>query len=218
MHMIKVSRIGWVAGAGLGLALAHAAPLYENDFEKATVGKVPPDMLVLDGGFTVIQEGANKALELPGAPLDAFGVLFGPSVQEDINLAVRVYGTSERRRYPTFGISLDGASGYRLQVTPAKGLVELFRGDTSVASVPFKWQSGTWTQLRLQVRKVKPSEWRVEGKAWANGTTEPAGWTVQFTDKEAPRAGRPGLFGSPFAGTPIRYDDLVLTPVASPHE
>jgi hypothetical protein len=31
--------------------------LYENNFEKAEVGKVPDDFLVLDGDFTVKQEG-----------------------------------------------------------------------------------------------------------------------------------------------------------------
>src|SRR5438874_13641621 len=58
---------------------AEGKVIYENNFEKAEVGKVPEDFLVLDGAFTVKEEGGNKFLELPGAPLDTFGLLFGPT-------------------------------------------------------------------------------------------------------------------------------------------
>ena len=58
---------------------AQAQVLYTNGFDKAEVEKVPEDMMVLDGGFAVKEEGGNKFLELPGAPLETFGVLFGPA-------------------------------------------------------------------------------------------------------------------------------------------
>jgi hypothetical protein len=48
----------------------------------------------------------------------------------------------------------------------------------------------------------------VEGKAWAAGTPEPAAWNITFETKEEPSSGRAGIWGSPFAGTPIRFDDL----------
>src|SRR6266536_3558957 len=63
-------------------ALAEEKPLYQNNFEKAEIGKVPDEFLVLDGQFAVKEENGNKFLELPGAPLDTFGVLFGPSEKE----------------------------------------------------------------------------------------------------------------------------------------
>ena len=66
-----------------GLVRAEdSKPLYENNFESAEVGKVPDDFLVLDGGFAVKSDGTNKFLELPGAPLDSFGVLFGPTEKD----------------------------------------------------------------------------------------------------------------------------------------
>lgn len=49
--------------------------LYQNDFEKAEVGKVPEEFMVLEGAFTVKEENSNRFLELPGAPLDSYGVL-----------------------------------------------------------------------------------------------------------------------------------------------
>src|SRR5687767_291659 len=44
-------------------------PLYQNDFSKAEVGKLPEEMLLLDGGFAVQDVSGNKVLQLPGAPL-----------------------------------------------------------------------------------------------------------------------------------------------------
>ncbi|MEP6663452.1 MAG: hypothetical protein ABJC04_07275, partial [Verrucomicrobiota bacterium] len=53
--------------------------VYENNFEKEELGKTPNEFLVLDGGFSVKSDGTNKFFELPGAPLETFGVLFGPT-------------------------------------------------------------------------------------------------------------------------------------------
>src|SRR5256885_11269255 len=158
-----------VCVAVAGLAIAQTAKLlYENSFEKADLDKVPDDFLVLDGQFTVKEEGGNKFLELPGAPLDAFGVLFGPTEKEGTAVSARVFGTGKGRRYPTFAVGLNGqgTSAYRLQVSPAKKALELFKGDEVKATVPYEWQSGAWTRLRLQVRKVKDGPWKLEGKEW----------------------------------------------------
>ena len=191
-----------------------AKPLYENDFEKTELNKVPDDFLVLDGQFAVKEEGGNKFLELPGAPLDTFGVLFGPTEKEGNAVSARMFGTGKGRRYPTFAVGLNGqgTSAYKLQVSPAKKALELFKGDEVKASVPYEWQSGAWTRLRLQVRKVKDGEWEVGGKAWKDGDKEPSAWMVSFDEKEQPVAGRASIWGSPYATTPIRFDDLLVYP------
>ena len=195
------------------LGLADTKSLYENNFTQAEVGKVPGDMLVLDGAFAVRQEGDEKFLELPGAPLDSYGVLFASAEKEGVCVAARVFGTAKGRRFPTFGLGLNGASGYRLVVAPGKKALELYKGDTVEASVPFDWASGEWTQLRLRVRKTGEKAWKIEGKAWAQNATEPTAWTVSWDESEPPRAGKAALFGNPFSGTPIRYDDLSVKPV-----
>jgi hypothetical protein len=193
------------------LMAADAAPLYQNNFEKAEVGKVPDDFLVLDGGFAVKEEGGNKFLELPGAPLDSFGALFGPTEKAGIAVSARIKGTGQGRRYPTFGVGLNGQGGYRLQVSPAKKALELYKGDEVLASVPYEWKSGEWTLLRLQTSKAADG-WKVEGKAWTQGETEPADWTVSHVEKAEPAAGRASIWGSPFSTLPIQYDDLLVTP------
>ncbi len=196
--------------AGNWLAMAEeAAPLYENNFEQAAVGSVPADFLVLDGGFAVKEEGGNKFLELPGAPLDTFGVLFGPTEKSDVAVSARINGTNKGRRYPTFGVGLNGQGGYKLRVSPGKKALEIYKGDEAVASVPYEWKSGEWTLVRLQVAK-EGEGWKVEGKAWPQGATEPTQAMISFEDKQEPSAGRASIWGSPYATTPIQFDDLLV--------
>jgi len=189
---------------------APGKPLYVNDFDKAEVGKLPDDFLSLNGEFAVKAEGTNRLLELPGAPLDSFGVLFGPTESVNIAVAARIFGTAKGRRSPTFGVGLCGVSGYKLQVAPGKTALELLKDQEVKASVPWDWKSGTWMKLRLQVRKVKDGEWKIEGKAWPQSSAEPMGWTLTFDETEDPVAGRASVLGSPFSGTPIWFDDLVV--------
>ena len=203
-----------VAAATLCFCRASFADdtVYKNDFQSAEVGKVPADMMVIDGGFTVGEEAGNKFLELPGAPLDTFGVLFGPTAKEDRTVSARVYGTTKGRRAPSFSLGLGGVGGYKLQVSPGKKMLELYKGDAVKTSVPFDWQTGKWTRLALSLKKVGDSEWAIDARAWTDGAAEPATPTLTFTDKEAPPSGRASIGGSPYATTPIRYDDLFTGP------
>lgn len=203
-----------LAGAALAAVLAAGAaePLFTADFSAAEVGAVPDGMLVLDGQFAVREADGGRVLELPGAPLDSFGVLWGPAKKEDVTATARFFGTGQGRRFPVFGLSLNGVAGYRLQVVPAKKAVEILKGDEIKATAPFAWASGAWTRLRVQVRKVGDAEWVVEGRAWADGAAEPGGWTITWKESTPPIAGRAAVWGQPFSGTPIRFDDLRLEP------
>src|SRR5437762_6863671 len=99
-----------IAGVALALALnvgaAENKVLYQNDFSKGEVGKLPEDMLLLDGGFAVQEVNGNKVLQLPEAPLDTFGVLFGPTEGANLALSARVHSTKKGRREPAFAIGL----------------------------------------------------------------------------------------------------------------
>ena len=187
--------------------------LYQNDFSKGEVGKLPDEMLLLDGGFAVQEVSGNKVLQLPGAPLETFGVLFGPTEAAGLRASARVHSTKKGRREPAFALGLNGNAGYKLQISAAKKLVELYKGDDVVAKESFTWESDSWTMLKLQVRKVKDGEFAIEGKAWKQGTTEPEKWTVTYAEKSDPIAGRASIWGNPFAGTPIDFDDLLVTAI-----
>ena len=206
--LVFVALCGWTM-----CVLAQTNVLYENDFEKAEVGKVPADFLVLDGAFAVKKEGTNKFLELPGAPLETYGVQFGPAEASDLAVSARIKGTAKGRRFPVFGIGLNGVAGYKLQISPAKKVLELYKDQEVKVSLSYEWTSGQWTNLRLQIRKLKEGEWKIEGKVWPQGASEPANWMVEFDEKETPISGRPSVFGSPFSGTPIQFDDFVVSAV-----
>ncbi|MFO1500617.1 MAG: hypothetical protein U1G07_19915 [Verrucomicrobiota bacterium] len=200
----------WMIGTA-GLSFAQATkPLYTNDFSHVALDTIPDDMLVLDGAFAVKDEQGNKVLQLPGAPLDSYGILFGPTEKDGVSVSARILSTAKGRRFPTFALGLNGVAGYRLQVSPSKKLIELYRGDALKTSASFEWQPATWTRLRLQVRKTAQG-WTVEGRAWMEGEPEPPAWMISAEDREELPPGRAGVFGSPFSGTPISYDDLAVT-------
>lgn len=204
-------------GLTLALGLFHrliaAEPkiVYSQDFSKSEPGSIPDELLVLDGQFAVQQQGTDRWLELPGAPLESYGFLFGPSESSGVQVAARISTTKQGRKFSTFAVGVSGASGYRLQVTPAKKLVELFKGETAVASAPFDWKTGEWTELRLQIRKGIGGTGTVEGKVWLGAGEEPKEPTVRLMDAEILPAGKCGAWGMPYAGAPIRFDDLKVS-------
>jgi len=187
----------------LGTAL-----LYESNFEKAELGKAPDDLMVLGGGFAVKSEGTNQLLELPGAPLDSFAVQFGPAAKDEIAVTARIFGTGKGRRAPSFGVGLGGVSGWKLQVSPSKKAVELLKDQEIKATVNYNWKTGAWTQMRLGIHTGKTGAWKIEGKAWAAGEPEPKAAVISFEETEEPTPGKASILGSPFAGTPIWFDDL----------
>jgi len=196
----------------LAPATLLAQAKYENNFEQVKVGGIPEDFLVIDGAFTVKEVDGNKVLELPGAPLDTFGLLFGPNEKENIAVSARILAASKGRRYSDFGVGLNGVGGYKVRVSPGKKQLELYRGDDLKKSVPLDWQPNKWTQLKLQVAKSGESTWEVQGKVWQEGT-EPVAPTIGFTDSEAPTPGRASVSAQPYSGLPILFDDFVVSAV-----
>jgi hypothetical protein len=204
-----------VCGFGAGRAGAQGTDgkaLYENNFEKAAVDALPDDVKPLSGDFKVKETEGRKVLELPGAPAeDFYGALFGPATNSGVCVSARIFGTGTKRRYPSFGVGLNGASGYCLRVSPGKGALEIYKGEEMRTNTPLAWKSGAWTMLRLQVRAADGPSWTVEGKAWEQGTPEPKDWMVAVEEKTAPSNGKASLWGTPYSGTPIWFADLKVT-------
>jgi hypothetical protein len=202
----------------IGLLCAISPPaqaadksLYENNFEHTEVGKVPDDFLVLDGGFVVKEAEGKKFLELPGAPLETFAVQFGPARSNDVAVSAAIKGAAKGRRQPVFGVGLGGVAGFKLQVSPAKQTLEIYRDADLKASVPYQWVSGHWITLRLQIRTAEKQGWIIEGAAWDQGQSPPEKAMISFQATEAPLPGRASVFGSPFSGEPIWFDDFAVS-------
>lgn len=184
------------------------AALFDCDFTALPDGPLPDTFMIMQGEFTVKNLGTNKVMELPGSPLDSYSVLFGPVTNANVAVSAKIFGTAKGRRQPTFGVGLGGVAGYKLQIAPGKKAAELLKDAAVVASAPFNWESGAWTHCRLQVRQTGESAWRVEAKAWAEGQPEPKEWLLTADESEKPLAGQSSVLGSPFAGTPIHFDEL----------
>jgi hypothetical protein len=197
----------------LTVSALHAEVLYQNDFEKAEVGSVPDEFMVIEGNFAVKEKDGNKFLELPGAPLDSFSFLFGPKESTNVAVQGRIFATSKGRRYTVFDVGLGGLGGYKLRVTPAKKQLELYRGDTLKTSVPLEWTPGKWTFLKLQIAQTDASKWTIAGKLWQEGAEEPAEPSVTFVDTQAPSRERATAGAMPYAGDPVLFDDLIVTTV-----
>lgn len=203
-----------MTGLAILLLGADAAPTaYVNDFEKADLGKVPDEVMVLDGTFAVQAVDGTKCLELAADPIGSYGALFGPDGLAAMDVKARIWAASSGKRFPEFGIGADDAGGYKLFVIPGSHKLELRKGDDPAASVPFEWKDGGWTWLRLRVEPTSQKQWTISGKAWGQGQPEPDKWTITTTDTEAPSAGKASLWGSDFSEKPIRFDDLSVAAV-----
>jgi hypothetical protein len=207
---VVIRLYSWLAIFGLAVAAAEK-PLYENDFENAKPGPPPEDMMILSGDFSIKQDGTNKFLELPGTPLDSFSLQFGPAATNSVSAAATIRAVGKGRRYPTFGIGVYGVAGYRLQVSPGKKALEVYKDQTLLGTVDYEWKSGEWLTLRLRSEQLADGRWKISGKAWIKGTPEPATALIQADDHpEQPPSGRASIFGSPFSSTPIQFDDLLV--------
>jgi len=205
--MKKLALLALGMAALSGQVCAADTVLFEENFNALPSGALPKGFLALAGEFSVVVEGEAHYLELPGSPLDTFGVLFGPASAEPCTLEGRFFGTKTGRKFPTFGLSLRGAGGYRLQVSPGKGQLEIYKGDDPLLGVPFAWQSGSWTQLKLSFRR-QGAGWIIEGSAWTEGGIAPTEPQIRLEVATDIAAGRAAIWGSPYSGTPVRFDDL----------
>lgn len=197
------------------LAQGHSETnaLYQTDFSKTEVGTVPPEFLVLEGQFAVRSDGTNQYLEVPGTPLDSLGVSFGPtfSPKTDAGIAVsaRIYGSGQGRRYPVLAVGICGARGFRLQVTPSKKQLELYQNEAVLAAQPFEWINNAWTHLQLQIKRVD-NRWTLEGRARSEGTNAAPATVITHLIEQEPLQGASTIWGVPYSGKPIRFDDLVV--------
>jgi len=184
----------------------NATPVLAEGFSKTS--EVPPSFLVLNGGVTLAATNRNRFLALPAKPLDTHGVMFGPAMRDGLRVAARFRGEQKGRQSPAFGVGLNGISGYRLRVNPARRKLELLRNEVRVHEADYQWVPGQWTHMMLQVRELPGLQWAIEAKVWDETQRMPAAWTLTWKDADAPLPGRPSAWGTPYSGTAIGLDDL----------
>ena len=195
------------------LSAAQAPNVYRNDFEQAQVGKVPDEIMVLDGTFAVRQIDGNKCLELAGDPIGSFAALFGPDGLIGADVSARIQAFPQGKRFPEFGIGAGGPGGYKIFAVPAQHRLELRKGEDVKAAAPFDWSPGSWTCFRLRVEPSDKRDSTIQAKAWKQGTTEPDAWMLRANDPKPP-SGKASIWGSDYSEQPIRFGDLSVATVA----
>lgn len=191
-----------------------SARIYHEDFSKHPLSDLSDSFLVLDGTFKVVEQESNRLVRLPGAPLDQFAFMFGPYLES--NISVRCFFKAERkgRRYPSFGVGLHGLSGYQLRLSPAKRKIEILVEEELVFSVPFKWDfKKEWTIVELElIQDPQKSKWHLHGFIWQDEKQKerPKKPIISYTLDEEPFGGESLVFGIPYAGEPIYFDNLSI--------
>ncbi len=214
MKMLPLLLLSALFAAG-PCAPAEDKPLYSQDFD--ALKEMPEDIMQLNGEFTVVAEGSGKAMALTPTPLDTYNCLFGPPAKDGIAARARIQGAAKGRQSPSFGIGLERGERFR----PAPGHRQ--GPDRAGPRRGGDHQPALCLEIRDLDALPAPgprahprqcSGGRGQGLA-RDGEAEPAGWTLTSTHRQgAPSAGRPSLWGVPYGGKPILFDDLVVAPVA----
>ncbi len=199
---LLLSALAVLAGQGEDLRIG---------FEESPPGRPPEGFLVLSGRFAVAEEDGGRHLRLPGAPLEEFGVLFGARTSEGVRVEASFRGRSRGRLHPSYGLGVHGLGGWRLMLSGSRGKLELHRGRKAAASADIRFLSGGWTRLALEAVPLGSGRWRLRGKAWDADGEEPRDWALEHAAQGPDAPGRASLWGLPFSGLPIGFDDLSIS-------
>lgn len=191
--------------AGVG----NAEPL-KLGFEDGTVGDEPEGLFVIEGEFSVIESGEGKAIQIAASPLVESGAILGDSMKGvGGTVSVRVNADKKRRSYPRFGVGLHGLSGYRLRAAPAAKQLELVKNEEVVKTVPLVWTPGEWATIELALLPAGDG-WKVEGRIWGASEKRPEMPALELDGAVAPKSGKASIWGTPYAGLPIVFDDVCV--------
>ena len=64
--------------------------------------------------------------------------------------------------------------------------------------------------MHLQVEKTNDKLWIITGKAWLGDSLEPVDANVRMEDNKMPAKGRASVWGTPYSGKAILFDDLSI--------
>ncbi|MEM0896526.1 MAG: hypothetical protein AAGJ79_06535 [Verrucomicrobiota bacterium] len=182
------------------------------DFQKEDVDDLPSEFIEIEGSFAIAEEGENKFLRLTPEPLGENAVIFGESSIGMIVLEARIRSEKKRRTSPRFAIGAHGTKGFRLRLVPQRKQLELIMDEIEqVATASYDWESGSWTWLRLSITPGEGESWNIEGRVWKEGEEPPVEAMIAYTHTEHPGTGKATLWGTPYPGYPIDFDDVTLT-------
>lgn len=198
------------------IAAAEETKTFSFDCEAWAEGAPPQEVFVVDGNIKIAAKDGGKAIVINPNPITDATAQLGDAANGSASIAVKVFASRKGRSMPRFGVSAHGMNGFRLMVNPARKTLELVKTDEVIKSVPFAWTTDTWTKLRLEVKKTGDAAWSIAGRAWPAKGEEPKEPLIQHTDTTLKGQGKSAIWGTPYAETPIYFDDIRIEVAVSP--
>lgn len=188
--------------------------VFAENFSGHEIGAEPDTVFILDGAYKVHEFSHDeRCLMLPGSPIGEFGVLFGPRIRDEgLELRFSFFSTKKGRRMPAIAAAIGGIRGWQMRVNPASRRLILSHDEIEKAQAPLIWEDGLWWSVRFAVMPKDESlqSTTVQVKLWPKQEAEPESWLIEKTEKLAYGGGKCVLWGFPYAGTPIFFDDLSI--------
>jgi outer membrane protein assembly factor BamB len=206
-----------------GRARVRVAPAlpYRQDFEKVPTGRTPAGWVNCQGKFLVQEKDGSKVLAKVATnahPLVArANAYIGMPDLTNYTIEADVMGTQKRKDLPDMGVV---ANRYTLMLAGNAEQLRLVSWDAIPRvdkSIKYTMKPNVWYRMKLSV-EVLDDKAIARGKVWPRDQTEPADWTVEFTDPTPNRAGSPALYGYATGilenepGTEIYYDNVIISP------
>ena len=201
--------VGALSGASR-VRVLPGLPLAEN-FEAMPAGAPPKHWINTTTKYEVRAVDGRKYLAkmADNAATKRARSFFGQTTEHDYTIAGDVMAVERRRQMGDAGIV---GQRYQLVLFGNAQRLELqpWQPETErTVTHDFAWKKDTWYRLKLRVENMPDGKVKAQGKAWAVGEPEPAGWLVERVDPIGNRQGAPGIYAdAPFE---VFFDNLEVT-------
>jgi len=184
--------------------------VFHENFSNTPLGAEPDSLFILDGAYTVQASGSSeRVLSLPGTPTGDYGVLFGPKIKDKaVELRFSFYASPRGRRMPSIAASVGGVRGLRLRLNPAARTLTFTLDEIVLKQTTLDWKGEQWWTVRLRV--VPSTGTHVMCKLWPSLEAETVDWLVDETFEVEHKSGKCALWGFPYAGTEILFDEIIV--------
>ena len=184
---------------------------FEENFSSYDLGTEPDSLFILDGAYEVREETEQKVLTLPGSPVGDFGFLFGPRVREKtLELQFTFKSAKKGRRFPSIAAGLGGVRAFRFRLNPAARKLLVYADGRLLGERSFVWLEEAWWKVRLEASPLSEERSRVRLKLWPESKGEPDNWLFDQETEFAFKGGKCAIWGYPYAGTEIHFDELII--------
>lgn len=196
---------------GVSRVRVHPIMPYQENFESAAPGSVPPSWINTAGKFSVREvEGAKVLVKHADNPFTKRARVFiGPVEWSNYTVEADIRAIEKRRQLGDAGVV---AQRYNLILFGTHQRLELqsWQPETQrTVSTAFPWKGDAWYKLKLRVEPVN-GKIVARGKAWLATEPEPQKWLVERTDEFPNTQGSPGIYAdAPFE---VFLDNVKVTP------